>query len=363
MPLLQIVSLSFCLQGISLDHLTEFRLRISPSATPPQIAMDSAGDLYYSDYWSHKIYKVRGLGSALEPGIQLLREGFGRPGYGPGELHKPLRLTVLQKCRERERDVLLVLLGDGQLLTFDTESGDFIKKIHPFFPGRRLLDRQDGTFFVLGRLDNNHFFHHLRDDGALIESALPVVPDPEGVHSSRHAAALGSDGTVYYQEGTYPHLLVIKQNRRPSNWRLKLPRHYREPPAKRLNPALRFDRTKVHEFYQSFTQLNGLAIVRNGKTNQDKYLAVQWELHQPHLASVDIYSLPELKLLASDQEAPGALFGARGDDLYFLEDRESREGDVEHWVVVFRNRPTPSIGSGSFRRATPLSLSAKWPQK
>jgi len=300
----------------SLVHKKRITLDIPLSSTHPRIVAGEDGTFFYASYWDHVIHHVDSQG-------KLIRT-FGGPGQGPREMIKPSAMVLMEKGK-----TLVVAEANGRVfkITPDRPNEEF-QVIQRFFPcGNMVKWDEDHLLFCFGgRQGTKAYFHVMDLSGRLIKSWFTETESArmkEGhpIQVGCEAVVVTRDHCVFYQDGAYPKLWEV--SRGLDEWVLKPPQHFKPAPNEPFELNKRFDGVAVEEFYSSFTHLSNLSILDNS------YLTVCWTLGKPYPAALDIYKMPQRRLVLSNIVLPGIVFGSSGRQLFVLEIKELDGGAID----------------------------------
>jgi hypothetical protein len=234
----------------------------------------------------------------------------------------PFRITLLDNDQK-----ILILSIMGSATLFDTQTGDFIRAFH-ITASNQIATFDKDSFLSIGGAPGGNYLHRYSLEGKKLESWWPTPKIDLSKPFTRNYATVVVEGTVFYAEGTYPEIQVIKGDQ-DRTWRLDPPKYYREPPAKPIAKSARFDQIKVQEYFESFTQLYSL------KAMGTRFLAVCWSINQPHKGSLDIYGLEDRNLLIKDTFIPGLMVDASEKNVFALQEIESQTGEIVHKILVY----------------------------
>ena len=304
-----------------LKHVRAIPLKAEVSRTLPAILVDRNQNIFYRDYWGHKVTKMDRNGSVL------FTLGAG-PGQGPGELYKPKWLGF-----SLGENIIYVMDSSGKIQTFDMLTGKYLKVLARI-PGYTLTPRRDG-FLILGNGQGRRFIHLMNNLGKIEKNWYPNIGyDPGKVTASKFKAAWHG-GITYYAEGAFPEIWMIKDGADSHQvWELTPPRHYRKPPKKPMDPAWRFDGKKVESYYNSFTKVWNLGLLEN------RFLAVCWDIRTPFFGSLDLYSLEDKQRtrILANVPLPGLLACTNGSFLYVWEEKiaGNEDEDDQHILHIYK---------------------------
>ena len=281
-----------------------------------RIAEDDTKNIWFADYWESKVYK-------LDPQGNILKD-LAPKGRGPGEIFKPFGMEVV-------KEHLVVYLASGKMMLFDTKSGQYLKELKKRFPSARILKWDDATLlsFMGKRENSDKRIHTIGMDGIEQESWLESSWYADYLRKRRNhvsgvfSVAKDEKGNLYFADSFYPEVCKLQYLKgEPREWRVKIPKHFREKPSKPMPLSYRGNRAKMQQWHSSFTHLYGLEII------QGNYLAVCWEITDPHPFSLDLYDLATHDLVVQNFKVPGRLVASSGTELYIMEIKEP-ENDLE----------------------------------
>ncbi|PIE90767.1 MAG: hypothetical protein CR997_03845 [Acidobacteria bacterium] len=209
------------------------------------IVANSRGECFLLSFSHSKVTKVSAEG-------EFLYQIQGRFGQGPGEFARP-RYALLMNHGQ----TLLIADLKGRIALFNERTGEFIKTVSRFEPSCIFL-KYDETHFLSIINASDHLFKILNLDGETVHSWFPKKRYfdhyEKEVWTRSYAVCLGPDKKIYFQEGSYPEILLFE---RDVNFyktiQLKWPKYYKKAPEKDLDPKYRFNKAKVQEHFDSQT--------------------------------------------------------------------------------------------------------------
>jgi hypothetical protein len=316
------LTLFLLLSGPQLTKQYNIELQVEPVYTTdhPFVLIDKQERVFFLDYWAHRI-------RCLNPNGEIAFD-IGRPGNGPGEHFKPSSACFLEK-----ETILAVWYADCSVQLFSTSDGTFLRQWSPYFSGIGIV--QWGDRHILASSSIKIIIGNW--EGEIVESfPMPDLIGPNNPTSptSRTVSCCVIPNTsFYFAEGAFPEILVgHKGQQELSTWALLTPTHYKEPPRARLDSRFYFNREKVEAYFDSFTQIDRLGMLRG------HFLAVNWRLPSPYPFSLDIYRLAGRELVLRDFRPPGPLVATVGDKLYFITLSEGLDNDSadRHLLHVYQ---------------------------
>jgi len=275
------------------------------------------GDLFCGVYWDSIIYKIST--NNISP-IKISGKG-----QGPGEVIKPTEMFLFEKDSK-----LLVIENLGRWQAFDTRSGKFIKLISKYLPAMK-WEKFD-EYHLVGVLNNTEKMFQLVDlEGVTVKKwGKKYQINQEELWSRTFATAVGTDKTIYFQEGTNPEVWVYLDGEEEHTvWDLAIPKYYIEPPNEPFNlRKMGTNFKKIEKFRSSFTQLKDFQFFGN------HYLVVIWDIKDPYECSLDIYDTRNRSLVVKDFIMPGPKLTIHGNNFLFLEQRDDMKNESGEKIIL-----------------------------
>ncbi|PIE90766.1 MAG: hypothetical protein CR997_03840 [Acidobacteria bacterium] len=286
------------------------------------LVVNNDGDCYLIGYWHSKVTKVSAEG-------KFLYQIQGRFGQGPGEFGKPTNALIMNHGQ-----TLLIIDSHGKMVLFNEKTGEFIKTVSKRDPANLFLKYDETHFLLMFNINpSDHLFKILNLDGEMVHSWFPqkIYDDlyKKDVWTRRYAACLGPDKELYFQEGSYPEILLFEKDKDFfKTIKLKWPKYYREPPEKAFNPKHRFNKKKIQEYFNSYTQLKNFFYI------SDKYILIVWYIYKPYEISMDLYNIKDNQLLIKDFVPKGEIVTVHSNSIYVLEEVEDDELDSDSDLIL-----------------------------
>jgi len=186
----------------------------------------------------------------------------------------------------------------------------------------------------LRELDPTDNVHLVDLDGNFVQSwRIDPAQASEPTPSVSPSFVLRRQNEIYATFSTEPTIQVFSlPNPEPDLWRLKPPAGYIAPPEKRMPTERQGKPHLVSSFYEGFTYARRIVW-----TEQGDFLFVTWKMGKGRGFKLDVYKLPDRKLVLRGLDVPGEAVGVADDEVFIFENRDLGSGpESERPYVIHR---------------------------
>lgn len=320
---------------VLIDDIEKSNLEVHPT-TNPNFVLDESGHVWLSDYRGDKIWKYGDDGAVV-----LTIDGSGP---GPESIGYPRFIHFFNH-------EIVVFMKYGLIKVYDSRTGKYKRTISHFFPssvfGKFGPNRYYSLFGGIPKTtnhplakksltDNKNNVYIFDLDGEPIHSFFITPPTYDSAQTQ-----LNRDETVYHPrlgfiqaDGADPEIQIWPtEGGDASVHRLKPPRHFVPKPPP-LAEKDRWDRVKVYDHLESFTQIRHIFLHNN-------QLWVNWQLYKPYPFALTVFDLDNFSPIHGDIRVPGEIIGIHENQVFIIERKENDSPMGEKWIL--HKIPIPTL--------------------
>jgi len=296
--------------------------------------IDSKGDLWIIDFSSSKVLKYSQSGGELEV--------IAIKGVGPNDVNMPESIFITPDDRIYvanifKRVTIFDINGKGLNAFISTDGHIPTSSIAVNSKGyiilggpKKRIDEKTGA--VTGEM-----LHMYSPKGKYIKSFYKRSEKLETLNLSQYRSAyscIDKDDNIY---AVQPVEFQVSTFDKDGNFKRALGqknKYYKEPTY--LSDKIRQDDKKLREFEKTFTYVRGVFVLNDKVLVDSKIYSGSKNLMNWHY--LDVYQLESGKLLYGGIQSNMPLYRIKNGNLYFSKNIETKEGDEQKVIEVYRMR-------------------------